>query len=161
MKCIMVTLSILVALSLTLATEHNFSGNWVLDQEYGVVHENPYVIDLAGKEIGISITLTENGFYIENRCIECGNIKRGYVTDGTVRKRTNVAGTDISYSARWKEDNLIIYEVSESSTPFGATTFTNQQTWALSSDKHVLTVSSTAQTAQGNMSITQVYRKSL
>jgi hypothetical protein len=143
------------------AGEPDFSGNWTLLREDGIFNGTAAQIEGGEADNGMVITHTGNRLVVESRCVRCLNQNeiREYIIDG---KRRNMPGKQngvISYSAEWNGQALIIERGFGGTTPFGQATVRSRQVWALSAEKQVLTIATSAMGSNTELTSTQVYKR--
>lgn len=144
---------------LAFAADPDFSGDWEMLSENGILHGKSVQLEATDKDYGIFITHIENRLVVESRCATCGNPIREYIIDGRERNVPNKQNLKALYSARWAGQSLIINQGIGGSTPFGTGSFITRQVWALSADKQTLTISTSASSSDGEIALMKVYQR--
>lgn len=139
----------------------DFSGNWTLLREDGIFNGTAAQIEGEKADNGMVITHTGNRLVVESQCVQCLNQNqiREYIIDGKGRNMPGKQNGVISYSAKWNGQALIIEKGFGGTTPFGQTTVHMRQVWALSADKQVLTIATSAMGSNAEFTSTQVYKR--
>lgn len=141
--------------------EPDFSGNWTLLREDGIFNGTAVQMEGEKADGGMVIAHSENRLMVESRCVQCLNPNeiREYIIDGKGRNMPGEQNGVISYSARWSGQALIIEKGYGGTTPFGQTTIRMRQVWALSADKQVLTIVTSAMSPNAEFTSTRVYKR--
>jgi hypothetical protein len=148
--------------TLAFAQEHpDFSGNWSLLKQTGSGYNGESAAIGQNDEAGYVITQTGGRFVVENKCAQCGNPVREYVTDGIVRNMPSKTGLVISYKAEWNQDRLVIDETVGGKTPFGNTMMVTRQKWTLSPDGQTMTLKFSSKSTSSELDWTAVYQRTL
>jgi hypothetical protein len=141
------------------AAEPDFSGNWGMLRENGIIHGKSVGRETPIADSGILIAHTGNRLVVESQCVKCGNPIREYIIDGKERNMPNKQNLVTPYNAKWDGQALIINQGFDGPTPFGPATITSRQVWALSADKQVLTISTSISSPNGEISLMEIYKK--
>lgn len=157
-KCC-VFFALLAISSVALAAEPDYSGNWSLEQVSGMLHGKPFLIDKPDADSGIAIEHKPGSLQIRSNCARCGNLVKEYILDSRTREMPNDQGAVISYRAKWDGDAIIINQGFGGPSPFGSVVVVTRKSFSISPDKEVLTVFSTNKDPEGEVSMTQIYRK--
>jgi hypothetical protein len=154
-----VILMMLAISSLAVAAGPDYSGSWSLEQVSGMMHGKPFLIEKPDEDSGIVIEHTLNSLRITSDCARCGNLVKEYTLDSKTREMPNDAGAVISYSAKWDGDAIVINQGFGGPSPFGSVVVVTRKSFSISADGEILTVFSTDKDPEGEMTMTQIYRK--
>jgi len=160
MKQISYALCVLFVLSsLAFAAEPDYSGDWELEQVNGIAHGEPFLIKSPEADSGIVITHTRDSLVINSNCDRCGSMVKEYILDSKTREMPNDKGALVSYSARWDGDMIVIKQGFGGSSPFGPVVVLTRKSYKLSPDGQILTVFSSNKDPDGEVTMTQIYRR--
>ena len=139
----------------------DFSGNWKMNVE----KSDPMGGGMGGGGMGAgmasaitSITQTATKLTIETKVGDQAPRVSNYNLDGTESVNTTQRGESKSKAA-WDGANLVITSESSFNGPNGAMTITSKEVRSLSADGKLMTVTTTRQTPNGEMTTKRVYDK--
>lgn len=153
-------LFMLLAISgLAFAGEPDYSGDWSLEQISGIAHGKPFLVEKPEADSGIVIEHTRDSLQISSNCARCGNLVKEYILDSRTREMPNDKGAMISYSAKRDGEAIIINQGFGGASPFGSVIVVTRKSFSISPDGEVLTVFSTNKDPEGEITMTQIYRR--
>lgn len=140
----------------------DFSGEWMLVNENGIIHEISAGANTPDVDSRMLIAHNGNKLVVERqlKCDNCSNSIREYVIDGKTRKLSSDSNRESTYSAEWDGSALVIKQGFGGATPFGQVAIQARQVWALSADKQVLSIATSSNSATGETTVMQVYKRS-
>ncbi len=150
---------LLILSSLAFAADPDYSGDWALEQVNGIAHGKPFLIKSPEADSGIVITHTGDSLMISSDCVDCGNIIKEYILDSKTREMPNEKGALISYSAKRDGDTIVIRQGFGGPSPFGSVIILTEKSFSISPDGEMLTVFSSNKDPEGEVTMTQIYRK--
>jgi hypothetical protein len=161
MRRLLLALALLVPATLS-AQRGDFRGVWVLDAAKSDLGQLGQMLAANGMTMNMTRTVTQTDTSLTFKAdVDVGGQQQSQeqtiVTDGKPRTQTMEAmgNMQVTMSARWENGTLIVEQKAQ--TPMGEVGGT--ETWTLSADGKTLTVSTVAQTPNGEMRMSYVHTK--
>lgn len=118
----------------------DFSGTWVRDPARSDALPPTEKAKAGDKEVIMTVVQEGDALRVETRWGDTRPTRREYKVDGKPNSMRNPEGGDISYSASWEGEKLVIMSSRLVATPFGEVEIQTEEEWSLSEDGKTLTI---------------------